>query len=82
MGLEHPFIVSVPFGNIQAEPQMTEAAHVRLLENNRKRLSVDKKPQPEPVPEAPPAQPTSELPQEPAPKSVSIDTSSEAGKDW
>jgi hypothetical protein len=82
MGLEHPFIVTVPFGNIQAQPQMSEAAYQKLLENNRKRVSAVKKLQPEPVPEAAPAPPTPEPPQDLAPKPVSTDTSSEAGKDW
>jgi len=74
--------LSIPFGAIENQPRMSDAAYESLLENNRKRVSVVKKSQPEPASEATPARPAPEPPQDPAPKPVSTDTSSEAGKDW
>ena len=38
MGLTHPFIYPVPYGNIQAKPQMSAASHSSMRDKNRKAL--------------------------------------------
>ena len=37
--VQHPFVVTIPFGNIEREPQMSADAHSRLLKANAARLS-------------------------------------------
>jgi energy-coupling factor transporter ATP-binding protein EcfA2 len=37
--VEHPFKITVPFGNIEREPQMSKEAHARLLEANATLIS-------------------------------------------
>jgi hypothetical protein len=39
MGLQRPFIVAVPRGNIEQQPQMDEQGHNQLLAKNKERLS-------------------------------------------
>ena len=41
MGLQHPFLVSVSFGNIGKQPQMSEAAHQRLVASLKQQLHAE-----------------------------------------
>lgn len=75
MNLQHPFSLQVPFGNIQREPQMPQAAYERLLQDNRKALS----PASAPKRSSPPAM----QPEPPRAAPVRIaGTDPETGKDW
>ncbi len=63
---EHPFAVSVPFGNIQREPQMSAEAHEALLTANAARLSSK-----EPAKRIVQSQPVTAAPASDAPESGS-----------
>lgn len=64
IGLEHPFVVEVPLGNIQQEPQMSEEHYRYMLALNDARLSGSELP-PEPsVAEAQPEQVGAESPKQ------------------
>jgi energy-coupling factor transporter ATP-binding protein EcfA2 len=43
MRLQHPFIVEVPFGNIQAQPHMTDAEYRELIAFNMAHLSATRR---------------------------------------
>lgn len=44
IGLQHPFITSVPLGNIQKQPQMSDASYRRLLHTNAMMLADEPEP--------------------------------------
>jgi hypothetical protein len=50
--LDHPFSMTVPVGNIRPEMEMDEAAYLRLLASNKRRLSAaPRQPKPPPIPQ-------------------------------
>jgi len=76
---KHPVSITLPFGNISREPQMSDAAHHRLLIQNRERVSVTPqapKPPPKPAPILNPGAPPV------ADTHPEAGTPPEAGKDW
>ena len=62
--LERPVSLTVPFGNIQAEPQMTTEQHSALRKANKERLSAN------PEPEA--SAPEPEVHSQPKPSSAPV----------
>lgn len=80
LGLQHPFSLAVPKGNIEREPQMSEDAYQQLIAANRERMTAPLKAtspaQLSPVDQAAPA------PRSPkAAKAVPADPS-ESGSTW
>lgn len=93
LGLQHPFSIDVPFGNIQAQPQMSRAAYLKLIELNGKRLSARAEapkstatPPPTPTPETPisasVAVPIEKSPAKPSERSLKKGDSGEPSSDW
>lgn len=79
--VDHPFAISIPFGNIEREPQMSKNAHWRLLEANAARLSSPKEERKSPSPTFPQYAPVAPI-DKPEPPAQSTPDVPEAGSTW